>query len=144
MRLVGEPDWSTRDGLREIGRARAERIDGWRAPVAYAVGYRRDLVWTFPCVNHPGGALSAVVLAEVLGYSSGTIEFDMSAEQLAEAIDNLPPAEAAVGVEHPNLAAWRRIVAQPREAIAAVFIGSLDDPQAGPADETLRRVLAGS
>jgi hypothetical protein len=137
---MASEDWSTRAGLREISRARSAHIPGWRAPVAYAVGFQRDGQWSFPHVNEPGGThgLPAVLLAETLGYSSGTREYRLSPEQLAEAIAKLAPAEAATDVDHPNLAAWRVVQVAGAREIAAVFVGDVGDPAAGPADSALR------
>jgi hypothetical protein len=139
-------DWSTLAGLHEIRRARSGRIDGWAAPVAYAVGFRRRREWVFPYVNRPGGThgLPVVILAEVVGYACGTREFSVSAACLARAIVELQPAEAATDVDHPNLAAWRTIAAADPDEIAAVFIGSLNDPIVGPADAALRALMAGA
>jgi hypothetical protein len=136
-------DWSTRSGLREIARSRAERISGWRAPIAYAVGYRREGEWDFPHVNQSDGThgLPVVLLAEYLHYASGTHEFSLSPAQLGEAIALLAPAEAATDVTHPNLLAWRAVADADADEIAAVFIGSLDDESAGPADAALRSRL---
>ena len=133
-------DWSTRAGLREISRARSAQIPGWQAPVAYAVGFQRDGQWAFPHVNEPGGThgLPAVMLAETLGYSSGTCEYRLTSGQLAEAIAKLAPAEAATDVDHPNLAAWRAVQAAGVREIVAVFVGDVGDPPAGPADSALR------
>ncbi len=137
-------DWSTLAGLREIQRVRSDRICGWTAPVTYAVGFHTGGDWAFPHVNLPTGThgLPAVILAEVLGHSSGTHEYRLTNTQLAQAIATLEPAEAATGVEHPNLVSWRTIAAEQPQEIAAVFVGSLDDPTAGPADRALRQMLA--
>lgn len=137
-------DWSTLAGLHEIRRARSGLIEGWAAPVAYAVGFRRGREWVFPYVNLPGGThgLPAVMLAEVVGYSHGTREICVSATCLAQAITALQPAEAATDVDHPNLAAWRSITAADPREIVGVFIGSLNDPIAGPADAALRARIA--
>lgn len=143
MRSVITEDWSTLTGLREIRRARSERIPGWKPPVAYAVGFRSGRDWTFPYVNQPGGihGLPAVILAEVLGYSSGTREFRLTLAQLDEATARLQPAEAATDVDHPNLASWRTIAAEKPAELAAVYVGSLDDPVAGEADRALRGMI---
>src|SRR3954449_12941612 len=110
---MADEDWTTLTGLREIARVRAERIPGWQAPVAYAVGYRGHDGWHFPHVNQPSGThgLPAVILAECVGYTSGTREFSMTTMQLDDTIARLAPAEAAVGINHPNLVAWRSVVA---------------------------------
>lgn len=140
MTAMTTEDWSTRAGLREISRTRSERIPGWRAPAAFAVGYESKGAWVFPHINRPGGThgLPAVLLAEVLGYTSGTAEFGVTPAQLADAIAELEPAEAATAVEHPNLGAWRTVQAADPATIAAVFIGDLEDPFAGPVDAALR------
>lgn len=140
MTAMAVEDWSTRAGLREIARVRSERIPGWQAPAAFAVGYEVDGDWVFPHINRPGGThgLPAVMLAEVLGYSSGTAEFTVTPAQLAEAIAMLEPAEAATDVQHPNLAAWRTVRAAAPGMIAAVFVGDVEDPLAGPVDAALR------
>jgi hypothetical protein len=62
---------------------------------------------------------------------------------LDAAIAQLAPAEAAAGVSHPNLVAWRAVAAAEPLEIAVVFIGSVDDPPAGPADTDLRSRLTG-
>lgn len=133
-------DWSTRAGLRDISGARSAAIPGWRAPVAYAVGFLRDGQWVFPHINKPGGThgLPAVMLAETVGFSSGTSEYRLTPEQLVEAITKLAPAEAATDVDHPNLAAWRAVQVAGASDIVAVFVGDVGDPPAGPADSALR------
>jgi hypothetical protein len=139
MTAMATEDWSTRAGLREISRVRSERIEGWQAPVAFAVGYESEGAWVFPHINRPGThGLPAVMLAEVLGHASGTAEYAMTAAQLTEAIAELEPAEAATDVDHPNLGAWRTVQAAEPAAITAVFVGDLQDPLAGPADAALR------
>ena len=82
-----------------------------------------------------------MILAEVVGYDSGTREFAGPAAHLAQAIVELQPAEAATDVDHPNLASWRTIAAERPREIAAVFIASLDDPIAGRADAALRALI---
>jgi hypothetical protein len=85
--------------------------------------------------------LPAVILAEVVGYASGTRESAVPEAHLAHAIVELQPAEAATDVDHPNLASWRTIAAERPREIAAVFIASLDDPIAGRADAALRALI---
>jgi hypothetical protein len=140
---MADEDWTTLTGIREIARARAASIPGWQAPVAYAVGYHGDDGWHFPHVNQPSGThgLPAVILAECVGHTSGTREFSVTPEQLDDAIAQLAPAEAAVGVHHPNLVAWRAVASAEPAEVAVVFIGSVDDDPAGPADAALRSRL---
>ncbi|MCE5291737.1 MAG: hypothetical protein LLG14_21210 [Nocardiaceae bacterium] len=136
-------DWTTAAGLKAIRLARSAAIPGWRDPLTYAVGYRDQGEWVFPYINELHGihVLPAVVLAEIVGHSSGDREYALSREQLAAAIANLAPAEAATDIEHPNLAAWRATAAADASVIAAVFIESLDAPISGDAEQALRRQL---
>jgi hypothetical protein len=136
-------DWATLAGLADIKRSRSARIPGWQAPVVYAVGYCSGGDWIFPHINRPGGrhGLPAVMLAEIVGYSSGTYEFPLSVTQLTDAIRSLEPAEATTEVDHPNLQAWRAIAVEQPSDVTAVFIGNLDDEPVGPADRELRKQL---
>jgi hypothetical protein len=145
MRLMSEQDWSTSAGLAAIRQARSAGIPGWEAPVAYAVGFRDGGDWVFPQINRPGGVhgLPAVMLAEVLGYVSGTLEYRLTVGQLRQAIRRLAPAEAATDIDHPNLVAWRAIADRVPAEIGAVFIGALDAPLQGDADRALRPQIVG-
>ena len=143
-------DWSTPEGLAAIKDALAATIDGWQAPVAYAVGISSassSPELQFPHVNAPGGAhgLPAVILAKLLGNSSGTQTYELSRAQLEAAVQTLRPAEACTTLDHPNLAAWRSVIqeldANPARTAYAVFIGDLDDPVESEADATLRTLL---
>jgi hypothetical protein len=145
-----EPDWSTPEGLAAIKDALAATIDGWEPPVAYAVGISSassSPELEFPHVNRPGGrhALPAVVLAKLLGHTKGSQTYDLSQRQLEAAVETLRPAEACTTLEHPNLAAWRAVLAgldaNPARTACAVFIADLDDPVESEADATLRTLL---
>ena len=145
-----EPDWSTPEGLAAIKDALAATIDGWSPPVAYAVGISpasSSPELEFPHVNAPGGThgLPAVVLAKLLGHVSGTQTYELSRSLLEAAVETLVPAQACTSVDHPNLAAWRTVLAEldsnPARTAYAVFIGDLDDPVASEADATLRTLL---
>ena len=142
---MNNEDWSTHAGLTTIRYARGAAISGFQAPIAYAVGFRDGSGWVFPQMNQPGGihGLPAVMLAEVLGYRSGTVEYVLTEAQLAEAIDKLAPAEAATDIEHPNLWAWRAIADRRPGQMAAVFIDSLNAPIQGEADQALRPQIVG-
>jgi hypothetical protein len=133
-------EWSTLDGLAAI-RGRLESVlPGWQPPAAYGVA----LDGVFPYVNRPGGQhrLPAVVLGTVLKHDGSTATLQMAPEQLAEAITALTPAEACTEVEHPNLAAWRRVLAEAEgKPITAVFVSSLDDEVTSDADAVLRSSL---
>lgn len=145
-----EPDWSTPEGLAAIKDALAATIDGWRPPVAYAVGISpasSSPELEFPHVNAPGGThgLPAVVLAKLLGHVSGTRTYELSRSQLEAAVETLVPGQACTSVDHPNLAAWRTVLGEldsnPARTAYAVFIGDLDDPVESEADATLRTLL---
>ena len=142
-------DWSTLEGLHAVRESLAATIPGWTAPAVYAVGIgpgagSREV--GFPYVNSDGRhQLPAVVLAKVLGHGGGTATYDLSADQLGEAVKTLAPAEACTEVEHPNLRAWRALLRQAAEVpsltLTAVFVGDLADPAASEADATLRALV---
>jgi hypothetical protein len=145
-----EPDWSTPEGLAAIKDALASTIDGWEPPVAYAVGISSassSPELELPHVNPPGGrhAQPAVVLAKLLGHANGSRTYDLSRQQLEAAVETLRPAEACTTLDHPNLAAWRTVLAEldanPARTAYAVFVADLDDPVESEADATLRTLL---
>jgi hypothetical protein len=145
-----EPDWSTPEGLAAIKEALAATIDGWSPPVAYAVGISpasSSPELEFPHVNAPGGThgLPAVVLAKLLGHANGTQTYELSKQQLEAAVETLRPAEACTSLDHPNLAAWRTVLAEleanPARTAYAVFVADLGDPVESEADATLRTLL---
>ncbi len=140
-------DWSTPEGLAAIRAHLAARIDGWREPVAHAVGLSpatSSPEWVFPHVNAPGGAhgLPAVVLATVIGHDGSTATLDLAHGDLVAAVESLAPAEACTSVEHPNLHAWREVLAEldsnPARSAVAVFVSDLEDPVTSEADGSMR------
>lgn len=145
-------DWSTTQGLAAIRDHLAARIDGWRQPVAYAVGLSpasSSPEWEFTHVNVPGGrhGLPAVVLASVLHHDGSTASLPVSPGELAAAVESLSPAEACPDVDHPNLAAWRSVLADlegnPFREAVAVFVADLDDPVTSEADGSMRATFEG-
>jgi len=145
-------DWSTPDGLAAIREHLAARLDGWRQPVAYAVGLSpasSSPEWVFAHVNAPGGChgLPAVILATVLRHDGSTATLPLSRSELAAAVQSLAPAEACTELEHPNLAAWREVLAElegnPAREARAVFVADLDDPVSSEADGSMRATFEG-
>ena len=145
-------DWSTPDGLTAIREHLAARLDGWRQPVAYAVGLSpasSSPEWVFAHVNAPGGrhGLPAVILATVLRHDGSTATLPLSRSELAAAVQSLAPAEACTELEHPNLAAWREVLAElegnPAREAGAVFVADLDDPVSSEADGSMRATFEG-
>jgi hypothetical protein len=145
-------DWSTPEGLAAIRSHLAAMLDGWRVPVAYAVGLSpasSSPEWVFPHVNEPGGThgLPAVVLATVLGHDGSTATLPLSRPELAAAVESLEPAEACTSLEHPNLASWRRVLGEldgnPAREAVAVFVADLEDPVASEADGSMRATFQG-
>lgn len=147
---MADMDWSTPEGLEAIREHLAARIDGYAPPEVFAVGITpasSSAEIEFPHLNVDSGGLPAVVLATIIGHTSGSQTYDLSATELATAIQALEPVEAYTAVDHPNLAAWRELHAEvsanPARSIVAVFIADLDDPVGSDADATLRGLLAG-
>ena len=134
--------WVTDDDLRDARLAFAAQIDGWVEPEAHGlVSVSVDGVRTLEVANVREHRLPAVVLALVIGRVSGTATWTISLEDFARAEAILTPAQYAVHMEHPNLAAWRRLLAAPPAAIEAVFIDDLSDPVTGEADQLIRAAL---
>lgn len=149
---MSELDWSTPDGLAAIKDHLAAKIEGWRPPVAYAVGLSSassSAEVDFGHVNTPGGrhGLPAVILATVLGHDGSTATLELTTSQLDAAIESLAPAEACTELDHPNLAAWRVALAEaqsnPARTLVAVFVADLDDPVASEADGAMRATFEG-
>lgn len=145
-------DWSTPEGLAAITTYLGAQIPGWRAPVAHGIGLSSATsspAWEFRHLNRPGGrhALPAVVLATVLGHDGSTATLEVSKSDLREAITSLAPAEACTTLHHPNLAAWRVILAEvesnPLRTMCAVFVADPADQVSSEADATVRLALEG-
>ncbi len=150
MERMSAIDWSTEAGLAGIRTHLAARIDGWRTPVAYAVGLSpadSSGAWVFPHINRPGGrhGLPAVILATILGHDGSTATLEVSRSDLNAAVATLEPAQSCTTVDHPNLAAWRTTLAEiesnPVRTMCAVFVADLDDPVSSDADGVLRHRL---
>ncbi len=149
---MADLDWSTPEGLVAIRDHLADRIDGWRQPVAYAVGLSpasSSPEWVFAHVNVPGGqhGLAAVVLATVLDHDGSTATVPVSRQELQAAVTSLEPAQACPSMDHPNLAAWREVLAEldgnPAREAVAVFVADLEDPVASEADGSMRATFEG-
>src|SRR5262249_46487859 len=70
----------------------------------------------------------------------GPASVPMTPAQLADAIDQLTPAEACADYDHPNLRAWRAIRQGPGDRqLVAVFLDRIDrlDPDADAAQRRL-------
>lgn len=149
---MSELDWSTPDGLAAIKDHLSAKIEGWRPPVAYAVGLSSassSAEWDFGHINTPGGrhGLPAVVLATILGHDGSTATLPLTTSQLAAAVESLAPAEACTDLDHPNLASWRVALAEaesnPARSLVAVFVADLDEPVASEADGAMRATFEG-
>lgn len=123
-------------------------IDGWKPPNAHGVGLRPSTAPDhrpehFPLVNAYGHRLPAVVIATVVGHTSGTAAYRLSREDLERAIELISPAEAYVDYDHPNLWSWRDTILpsldeDPEAEVVAVFIGDEPEQQPDPAIDAFR------
>ncbi|MDA2806670.1 hypothetical protein [Nocardiopsis suaedae] len=146
--------WPTKDDLAAARKRFEEAIPGWEPPVAFGVGLVGDDGTSFPAVNRRSGFLSAVVLGMVCGHASGTRTYDLPPYMLAEAVRLMSPAEACTDVRHPNLTAWRSMLAEIEDTAdtentagtgrraVAVFVGDFADPPADEHDARFRALLA--
>lgn len=132
------PSLTTLEGLAALRASYAARIPGWQAPLAWALAVDGEL----PRVNLPGGAhgLASVSLALACGHDGSTATLPVRADQLAEAVALLEPAEACREVEHPNLGVWREALAAEHE-LAVVFVADLADAVSSDLDARLRAAL---
>jgi len=133
--------WVTSDHLRQARERFAASIPGWVQPVVHGLVTTTDGVRRVQVVSGLDHRLPGVVLASVIGRVAGTATVVVSREQLAEAELLLTPAEAALFTPHPNLWAWRRILAEQHDLIEAVFIDDLADPVSSESDRLLRSSL---
>lgn len=138
----------------EAFQAHVAAVEGrpeYQRPVAFAVGLAtvapsgKVLDTAFPIVNLDENFGSSAVFSDIVGRTHGTAAYDLTAEQLDDAIaafvafegdgkvhanvDALKAARSALAV--PPLAGGRR---QP----VVVFIGALTDAPTGPSDVYLR------
>ncbi|TYB34145.1 hypothetical protein FXF50_28835 [Micromonospora sp. AP08] len=118
--------WPTDEDLRAAYARFAARIPGYVQPTAYTLARRGRDGLTVGHLNGPGGEhkLPAAVLALVCGYVNETGVFRLSRDQVAEAVELLAPAEAAIHWEHPNLWSWRRLLTavEPGSSFLAYFV----------------------
>lgn len=134
--------WVTDDDLRNAYLAFAAQIDGWVEPEAHGIiEVAADGTRTIATANERNHKLPAVVLARVLGRVAGTETWELTLEQLAEGIEILSPAEAAVHMEHPNLWTWKRLLTEAPYRLEVVFIDDLDHDPSSEADSLLREHL---
>jgi hypothetical protein len=124
--------WSTTEEI-IAARDRLERGLGWRRPAAHAVARETGGQIEFVRINIDENYLPAVVLASVVGHRGGSASYRLTATDLDAAIDMLAPAEACTEYEHPNLYAWRQLLASlGGGCVIAVFVedraARSDDP----------------
>ncbi len=134
--------WATDDDLRAARERFAASIPGWVQPAVHGLVTTIDSVTRVQVVSGLDHRLPAVVLGSVIGRVAGTATITVTPSQLAAAVDLLAPAEEALHCPHPNLWAWRRVLAENPSSIEAVFIDNLEDPVSSAADALLRSSLA--
>jgi uncharacterized protein (DUF952 family) len=133
-RAVTEALWSAEQWPtpEEIAAARQRfeaAIPGWVAPRAYGLGRLAGDRVEFVRVNVAEHPLPAVVLATVCGHRGGSASYRLDAAGLARAVNLLAPAEVCTAYDHPNLAAWRRLLPElGDDSAVAVFVADLDRP----------------
>jgi hypothetical protein len=136
--------WETREEVLAARIRYESGIPGWRCPSLYAVGTRQDDGRIrFPFICHGDHPLPAVVMATICGHEHGSAGYDLTVEQLSDAISRLAPAEACQDWDHPNLAAWREVrravTDDSVQRIVAVFDADPHLPSESPEVIELRR-----
>jgi hypothetical protein len=109
----------------------AAAIPGWRFPVAFGIGRPTGDGVEFARVNRSAGKLPAVVLGTVCGHAAGSASYAIDRAALERAVELASPAEAYTGIPHPNIKAWRDLLARPGDDFVVVFDGGddSDDPR---------------
>jgi hypothetical protein len=133
--------WVTSDDLRAARERFTAAVPGWVQRAVHGLVTTIDGVTRVQVVSGLDHRLPAVVLGSVIGRVAGTGTVAVTPEQLAQAAELLAPAEAALHCPHPNLWAWRRVLAENPTSIEAVFIDDLSDPVSSDADRLLRSGL---
>lgn len=128
--------WRTAQDIAAAHDRFAATLPGWHPPYAHGVGLIPPDAWTpcadhFPVVNVGPKSLPGVVLADVIGYRSGTQALSVGRDQLERAIRQLAPAEAFTEHPHPNLWTWRdhylpALTADPKTELVAVFLATAE------------------
>jgi hypothetical protein len=117
-----------------------EAIPGWERPAAHGVGRLDGDRVEFYTANIGGRPLPAAVMATVCGHTGGSASYRLDAATLGRALELLTPAEACTAYDHPNLAGWRRLLADlgGTGTAVAVFVADLAAASADPHVEALR------
>lgn len=144
--------WVTADEISAARDAFELAIDGWVRPVAHGVGLvpsdeAAPRPEHFPLVNSTDHRLPGVVVAHVVGHTSGTAAYRLNRAQLERAVAMLTPAEACDVYQHPNLWAWRDtylpyLDADPSATLVAVFLGDETELVRDPAIDAFRAARA--
>ncbi|MEI7057512.1 inositol monophosphatase family protein [Nocardioides sp. CCNWLW239] len=139
--------WKTMDEILAARTRFESAIAGWTPPAAHGVGLVPSTTTPapehFPLVNAYGHRLPAVVMATVVGHTTGTAAYRLSREELEQAIELISPAEAYTDYDHPNLWSWRdkllpALTEDPDAEVIAVFIGDEPETDRDPAIDAFR------
>lgn len=106
----------------------AAAIPGWRFPAAFGIGRPAGDGVEFARVSRGGGWLPAVVLGTVCGHVSGSASYVIDRAALERAVELAGPAEAYTDIPHPNIRAWRDLLAGNGPYVVVFDDGDSDDP----------------
>lgn len=147
---TGSSPLTSEADIAEARKALEASIDGYVSPAAYAVGVATIgpsgdvLDVSYPHVNAGEHSYTAAVMASVVGHSSGTASYQITGDQLGEALAIVGPAEA-VDIPHPNAAAWRGLLeiadapaAGGTRQLVVAFLGDTSDAPIDAIDAYLR------
>ncbi len=142
--------YTTTDEITTAREAIEANIAGYKTPVAFGLGVATvaengDILdVSYPHVQVSEHSYPAAILANVTGHVSGTATYQISSDQLNQALTIVEPAEN-VDIPHPNAAAWRScaaLVGVPaaggRRQLVVSLIGSLEDAPIDAIDGYLR------
>lgn len=125
--VLSDYDLSTVEGIFDAMSALLSALPEYEPPMMHGVGYLssgQSLV--VEAFNTEGHDFPAMLLASILGHRKGTRIVPLTTDALEEAIAFMSPAERCTIYKHPNIAAWRRLLAhlfvQPKIHPVAIFV----------------------
>lgn len=120
------------EGINAAIKEMADAMPNYKPPLFHGSGFLSASGDAFfEVFNSSGHDFPAMLLAAICGYQSGTQVISLSEKQLQLALSLMGPAEECKNFQHPNVAAWRRILKRiydnPGEQSIIVFIADLQD-----------------
>lgn len=109
--VIQQYDMATVEGIHEAIDALNKKLSNFTPPLYHGSGVMSlDGEIHIEISNQSGHDFPAMLLAAICGYREGDHIYTFAVDQLELAIRLMAPAEKCRAFQHPNIAAWRRIV----------------------------------